>query len=281
MNTLSRACAIFLVFVCIGVLAEFIVPPAPAGHILDEAGILSAAENQSLEQTITSLETETHHQIGIAIMKSLQGRSIEEVGITLGRTWGVGQKELDNGLLIVMAPTEREVRIEVGRGLEWVITDLIANRIIDDYIIPEFKQEAYYSWLSRAIEVMSPLLRGEVVDLPAMKSSIIDLITPFLFLILFFGWSFLSILSASKSWWLWGVFWAIIWGMIGWISAGGIGLGVGLILDFFLSKYAYQKIPLIRNFQSRHSGGFGGGSGGGWGWFGGGWFGWGGASGRW
>jgi len=118
MNTLSRACAIFLVFVCIGVLAEFIVPPAPAGHILDEAGILSAAENQSLEQTITSLETETHHQIGIAIMKSLQGRSIEEVGITLGRTWGVGQKELDNGLLIVMAPTEREVRIEVGRGLE-------------------------------------------------------------------------------------------------------------------------------------------------------------------
>ena len=87
MKTFSRACAVFLSIVCIGVFAEFIVPPAPTGHILDEAGLLSLSEQQSLEQTLTTLETETHHQIGIAIIRSLQGRTIEEAGIAIARTW--------------------------------------------------------------------------------------------------------------------------------------------------------------------------------------------------
>lgn len=87
MRLFSRACGVCISILFFSVLAEFIVPPAPAGHILDEAGILSVTENQSLEQTLIALEAETHHQIGIAILKSLQGRAIEEVGITLGRTW--------------------------------------------------------------------------------------------------------------------------------------------------------------------------------------------------
>lgn len=67
--------------------AGFTVPSAPVGHILDEVGILSTVNKEALENTLTSLEQETHHQIAIVIVKSLQGRTIEEVGITIGRTW--------------------------------------------------------------------------------------------------------------------------------------------------------------------------------------------------
>ncbi|MFA6080183.1 MAG: TPM domain-containing protein [Candidatus Gracilibacteria bacterium] len=282
MKLLSRTSAVFLSMACIMVLAEFVVPPAPVGHILDEVGMLSPVENQGLEKSLSSLETETHHQVGIAILKSLQGRTIEEVSITLARTWGVGQKGLDNGLLILIAPAEREMRIEVGRGLEGVMTDLMSKRIIDEYLTPAFQKEQYFDGIASAITAMSPILRGEVVDLPAPKSALIDTIAPFGFLILFFGWGFLSVLSASKSWWLGGVVGVIVGLVLRGIIGGGIGLIIGLLLDFFLSKYVYQKIPLIRNFQNTHSGGFGGGFGGGSsGGFGGGGFGGGGASGRW
>ena len=87
MKFVFRACAVLLSITYISVLADFVVPPAPAGRILDEMNILSPSEIQLLEQDITALEAETKNQIGIAILKSLQGRPIEEVGIAIGRTW--------------------------------------------------------------------------------------------------------------------------------------------------------------------------------------------------
>ncbi len=70
-----------------GIFAEFVVPPAPDGRVLDQAGILSVDQIQTLNQTIGTIEKETHHQIGIAIIKSLQGRSIEEAGLAIARAW--------------------------------------------------------------------------------------------------------------------------------------------------------------------------------------------------
>jgi uncharacterized protein len=107
-----------LLFVFGSTFAQFVTPSLPSSPVYDEVGLLSAEEKSALETKILSLEQESHHQIGIAIIKSLQNRTIEEAGITIARTWGIGQKNLDNGLLILIAPTEREMRIEVGRGLE-------------------------------------------------------------------------------------------------------------------------------------------------------------------
>lgn len=266
--------------------AEFIVPPLPSTPVYDEVGILNGEEKVSLEQQILTLEKETNHQIGIAIIKNLQWRTIEEVGIILARSWWIGQKRLDNGLLILIAPTEREMRIEVWRGLEWVMTDLMSQRVIDENFTPNFQTENYGKGLQEGIERMSPLLRGEVVELPNQKNLSSDDMQWLLIFIIIFGWAFLSVLSASRSWWLGGVAGGIVWLIfLGTVGAITIGL-FGLVLDYFLSKFAYGKVSILRSMWNnpwwRGGGGFGGGnSGGGWGGFGGGGFGGGGASGRW
>ena len=88
MKKLPLFCALSFVF-CLWteVFAEFVVPPLPSSPVYDEVGLLSSEEETSLEQQILTLEEQTHHQIGIAIIKSLQGRTIEEVGIVLARSW--------------------------------------------------------------------------------------------------------------------------------------------------------------------------------------------------
>jgi uncharacterized protein len=276
---------VFLILVSLQfVRAEFIVPPLPSSPVYDEVGLLKPEEKTSIEQQILTLEKETNHQIGIAIIKSLQGRTIEEVGIVLARSWWIGQKWLDNGLLILITPTEREMRIEVGRGLEWVITDLMSQRIIDENFKPNFQAENYGAGLAEWIERMSPLLRGEVVELPNKKSSFKFTEETLIFIVVLF-WGLLSVLSASRSWWLgWvagGIIWLIFLGTIGAITIGVFGL----ILDYFLSKFTYKKIPFLRAMGNNRwwwGGGFGGwSSGGGWGGFWGGGFGGWGASGRW
>jgi uncharacterized protein len=273
--------------------AEFIVPPLPSTPVYDEVGLLSVEEKTTLKNTILTLEKETNHQIGIAIIKSLQGRTVEEVGITLARSWWIGQKWLDNGLLILVAPSEREMRIEVGRGLEWVMTDLMSRRIIDENLTPNFKAEQYGAGLIEWIERMSPLLRGEVVELPEEPINPLDALVPLLFWLVWWG-IFLgsAIFEPSKAWWPGIVIGAILWGIVMWITVGtvlmtviGVILSSGILwgLDFIFSK------GVVRAINSRPhggrwwgGGGFGGGSsGGGWGGFGGGGFGWGGSSGRW
>ncbi len=82
------------------------------------------------------------------------------------------------------------------------MTDLAANRVIDDYLTPAFAQEAYFDGISQALSVITPILRGEVVVLPDPPVTLADKVMPILALIMFFGWSILSILSASRSWWL-------------------------------------------------------------------------------
>jgi len=307
MTLFSRACAVFFSIVCVSVLAEFVVPSALAGRVLDEMNLLTPSEKEWLEQDITSLEAETKSQIGIAIIKSLQGRTIEEAGIAIARTWWIGQKWLDNGLLILIAPTEREMRIEVGRGLEGVITDVISNRIIDEKITPEFKKEAYYVWLSSAITSIESLLRGEQINLQDINGSIWDqpqqqdesldswfsfLFNNLIFIIIVGNIIWVVFFAPTKSWWL-GIELGFLVGAIAGVYFTGIlwqsliaaliGGGTGGLLDYL---YSTGKI---------RPGKWGGRSGGGWfsssgssshsggssGWFWGGWFSGGGASGRW
>lgn len=265
-----------LLFFCVGIIssvwAEFIVPPLPSTPVYDEVGLLKSEEKTALEQQILTLEKETNHQIGIAIIKSLQGRTVEEVWLAILRGWWIGQKWLDNGLLILLMPVgwvwEREMRIEVWKGLEGVITDLMSRRIIDENFIPHFIEGKYGDGLIEGINRMSPLLRGEVVTLPENKVSNIDDIQGILMIVAIFGWWLLSVLSASKSWWLGGIFWAIIGFFVMW-TIGVFLIGIfGLILDFFLSKYAYGRVPFLRSMGNNR-------------WWGGGWFGWGGSSGGW
>ena len=114
--------------------------PALSGRVVDQAGVLSPAAKRELETVLAAHENNTTNQLVIVTTRSLGGKAIEEYSLELGRRWGIGQKGKDNGALLVVAPNDKQVRIEVGYGLEGVLTDALCGIIINRYVIPEFKK---------------------------------------------------------------------------------------------------------------------------------------------
>ena len=118
--------------------AAFEVPKLKT-RILDQANLIDAASEQKINQLLAGHEKASSNQIIVVTLKDLQGYSIEQAGVEMGRAWGVGQKEQDNGIVLILAQAERKVRIEVGYGLEGVMTDAVSATIIQEYILPRFK----------------------------------------------------------------------------------------------------------------------------------------------
>lgn len=150
MNTLSllpRArgrgwAAALLALLCLSLaLPAFAAPKFPplSGRVVDEANILSPQVENDLTGKLKALEDSTGRQLVVATVPSLQGYEIEDYGYQLGRTWGLGDKDRDDGVILLVAPTEKKVRIEVGYGLEPVLTDALSSVIIQSAIIPKFK----------------------------------------------------------------------------------------------------------------------------------------------
>ena len=113
--------------------------PALTGRVVDDANILSPQTRASLTAKLEALETKTSRQLVIVTVPTLQGYEIEDYGYQLGRVWGIGQKGRDNGVLLIVAPNERRVRIEVGYGLEGMLTDALSNVILQTQVLPKFR----------------------------------------------------------------------------------------------------------------------------------------------
>jgi uncharacterized protein len=113
--------------------------PKLTGRVVDSAAILPADTVASLDARLKALEDSTGTQLVVATVPSLEGYEIEEYGVGLGTAWGIGQKDKDTGAILLVAPNERKVRIEVGYGLEGVLTDAMTSQIIRKQIIPQFK----------------------------------------------------------------------------------------------------------------------------------------------
>jgi uncharacterized protein len=113
--------------------------PALTGRVVDRAGILPAADEARIGAKVEALDRATGHQIVIVTIPNLGGHAIEDYSLALGNRWGIGRKRADDGVLLVVAPTERKVRIEVGKGLEATLTNAEAQRIIDTDILPAFR----------------------------------------------------------------------------------------------------------------------------------------------
>jgi uncharacterized protein len=124
--------------ICPGV-AQTLTFPALTGRVVDEAGLLSSADRTELTRTLADLEAKTTDQVVVVTLKSLRGTSIEDYGYQLGRRWQIGQKDKDSGALLIVAPAERKVRIEVGYGLEGTLTDARTRLIIENAILPAFR----------------------------------------------------------------------------------------------------------------------------------------------
>lgn len=114
--------------------------PELSGRVVDGAGLLSRAREAALDERLAAHERASRNQIVVVTVESLQGRSIEEFGYQLGRVWGIGQAGEDNGVLLIVAPNERKVRIEVGYGLEGTLTDALCSNIVHSVILPAFRR---------------------------------------------------------------------------------------------------------------------------------------------
>ena len=113
--------------------------PKLTGRVVDQAGLLNPAQTADLTSKLESLETRTGRQLVVATVNSLEGRTIEDYGYRLGREWGIGQEEKDDGVVLLVAPNERKVRIETGYGARVFLTDAVSSVIIRESILPRFK----------------------------------------------------------------------------------------------------------------------------------------------
>jgi uncharacterized protein len=113
--------------------------PSLTGRVVDGANILSPQVRDSLTAKLAALEQRTSRQLVVVTVPSLEGLPIEDYGYRLGRTWGIGEKGRNNGVLLIVAPNERRVRIEVGYGLEGVLTDALSSIILQERVLPKFR----------------------------------------------------------------------------------------------------------------------------------------------
>ncbi len=241
--------------------APLTFPPLD-GRVVDGARLLSPAKEQEITAKLEALERDTTDQVVVVTVPSLQGHEIEDYGYQLGRAWGIGREDKDNGVLLLIAPDEKKVRIEVGYGLEPVLTDAMSALVIQNAILPSFRQGYYERGITQGVDAIDDQLRldptearaiAEAADRPEARLPIaVAIIVALVFAFLVLG----LISSAGR----------------GRRRRGGKGLSPILI-------WAASEALSSRGRSGRSSGGFVGGFGGFSG--GGGSFGGGGASGGW
>ncbi len=255
-------------------LAEVAVPPLSA-RVTDVAGVLQPAQQAALETKLAAFEQEKGSQIAILIVPTTQPEAIEQYSIRVAESWKLGRQGVDDGLLILVATDDRAMRIEVGYGLEGVIPDAIAKRVIAEIMTPFFRQGDFYGGLNAAVDQLTGLIAGEPLPEPAKtaRSSPVEGMLP---LLLFGAIAIGGILRAIFGHFLGGTISGGLVGLLVWI------LGGGLLFAIVLGIIAF--IMTLSGGMGGAGGGMGrGGLGGGGGGFsgGGGGFGGGGASGRW
>ncbi len=140
--------------------AEINFPPL-SGRVVDQAELLDATTEARLSQQLAAHEQATSEQVVVVTVSNLQGLPIEDFGYQLGRHWGIGQKGKDNGVLLLVARDERKVRIEVGYGLEGMLTDAQASLIIQQQLLPAFKRGAYAEGISAGVNAILQVLGGQ------------------------------------------------------------------------------------------------------------------------
>lgn len=246
--------------------------PQPVGYVNDFAGMLSVSFRQNLEIQLANFDKGTTNQIVVVTIDSLEDNSLEEYAVKLFEEWKIGQKDKDNGLLLLIVKDDRKIRIEVGYGLEPIITDGRAGRIIREQISPEFKKGNYEQGIQAAVEKIEQYLKQgepappEIIQEKSQANLGIFILVVILLIYLF------AFAGRSKRFWPGGVA-GFVCGLIisFWLA---IVLAVfGLLLDFVLSRN-YKKLKVanrstgfwrtLGGFSSGgHSSGGGGFSGGG------------------
>ncbi len=282
-TVMHRGCGVVLLTFSLFTLscanAQVAVPPL-VGHITDQTGTLTQEQKSALEQTLTAFEARKGTQLAVLMVSTTAPEAIEQYALRVAEQWKLGRKKVDDGVILVVAKEDRTVRIEVGYGLEGVLSDIVSKRIISETILPSFKQDNFYAGLKAGAEQIINVVDGE--PLPAPRSNTgggeqsLRQFVPFLFIVA------LGVGSVLRN----------IFGKVGGSLITGVvvtGLAwfvIGTLLYAILAGVASLFVTLIgagtvlRGVGGFYGGGRGGSGGGGFRGGGGG-FGGGGASGRW
>jgi uncharacterized protein len=227
--------------------------PNPPKLVNDFTNTLTADQAAHLEQKLVEFDDSTSTQIAVVIIASTDGYDISEYNVSLGRAWGVGGKELNNGVVLLVSKNDRKLNIATGYGSEGALPDITCKHIIDDVIVPRFKGNDYFGGINSGTDAIIKALQGEYKAPPGYRSKKGGGVGRMIFIIIVI----IVILA---------------------MSSGGGGRG-----GTFMSRRGYRGFsgPTIWWTGGGGSSSGGGGSGGGFGGFGGGSFGGGGASGSW
>jgi uncharacterized protein len=144
--------------------------PALSGRVVDAANLLPPASEAELTRQLESVERQVGAQYVVVTIPSLEGYPIEDYGVALGRHWGIGSKERDDGLLLIVAPAERRVRIEVGYGLERRVTDPYAAKVIDENILPSFREGRFQEGIEAGSHAIVARLTSKASEAEIMKA---------------------------------------------------------------------------------------------------------------
>ncbi len=207
--------------------------PFLTGRVTDNAQILSPDTQRIITEALKAHEDKTGDQVAVLTVPTLEGESIEEYAVAVFKEWKLGQKGKDNGILVIVAPSDRRMRIEVGYGLEGTLTDGTAGSIIRDVMTPHFKKGDYNTGINEGVKaIISVLEGGKVPDAPAEaegKSHVSS------------GLNIESDLSLIEK----ILFGAFIFGIIGLFTVMGILTpGVGWFLYFFLIPF-WAMFPIV------------------------------------
>lgn len=171
MRALRRVLQVASLCVCAMVVAlpahAALAFPALTGQVVDTADMLDDQSKEHLSQMLKAHQQLTTEQVVVVTVPNLQGTSIEDYGYQLGRHWGIGQKDKDNGALLIVARDDRKVRLEVGYGLEERLTDAQSSVIINQIITPAFKKGDFVGGITRGTEAMVQVLGGDPLAEPA------------------------------------------------------------------------------------------------------------------
>jgi uncharacterized protein len=144
--------------------------PYLSGPVVDTINLLTTEQSKTLSEKSLSLQRTKGSQIAVCIVPTTAPLTIEEYGIKLGEKWKIGRAKIADGIIIIVAKDDRKMRIEVGRGLEGTVTDLLAGRIIDNIMKPEFKKGDFFKGLDGAMDALVALINGS--DVPGVTAAV-------------------------------------------------------------------------------------------------------------
>ncbi|MCM2339352.1 MAG: TPM domain-containing protein [Burkholderiales bacterium] len=288
----------FVLFFGVQNCLAFNVPDKPNKFVNDYTKTFSEGDKDILEVKISNFEKESTNEIAIVLIPSLDGDTIENVAQEIFTKWGIGKKDKNNGVLMLIAMEEHKTRIHTGYGVEGALTDIGTSYIQSDIMSPAFREGKYFAGIDGALDKIIESLKGENIvpegyeEATTAKTIKKNFEIFFVLGFIILQW-LVAILRRSKSWWAGGVLGGVA-GIVIWLfaSLSIILSGIififlvifGLGLDYFVSK-TYQKAKDSGNHFPWWigGGGFGGGnsSGSGFGGFGGGMSGGGGSSSSW